>query len=148
MKEVDAANLLLDESSPEDRFTIKWGFLKLKLEIKPVSTRGMVKISKQVSHLKMVNDKQSVFIQELELSDGLIHVCRAIAISTRTRFPRIVARAISNLSLKNVRRLWEILIKQSDYNSFFFIMVSAKGMEILETTIPDRQKEETHSSVG
>ena len=146
MKEVDAANLLLDESSSEDRFTIKWGFLKLKLEIKPVSTRGMIKISKQVAHLKLVNTEQPMFIQELELSEGLTYVCRAIAISTRTRFPRIVARAISNLSLKNVRRLWETLMKQSDYNSFFFIMVSAKGMEKLKTEIPDRQKEEIPSS--
>lgn len=148
MKEVDAANLLLDESSQEDRFKIKWGFLKLKLEIKPVTTRGLIGISKEVAHLKLVNVEQPMFITELELAEGLTHVCKAIAISTRTRFPRIVARAISRLSLKNVKRLWEILMKQSDYNSFFFIMVSARGMEKLKTMIPERQKEETLSSAG
>jgi len=133
MKEVKAANLILGLSGQGEKFQIKWHGLKVNLQIRPITVKGMIKISREVAYLKDLDTEEAVFKTQMEHAASLSHICKAIAIATGTRFTRLVARMIAGLELKHVQTLWAIVIGQSDPNSFFFIMVSGKGMNQMKT---------------
>lgn len=133
MKEVEAANIVLGLSGEGDRFVIKWHGLKLKLKIKALSTRTLILISREIAQIPEVTTEKDVFPTIIGNADSLRRVCRSIAYATGTRFVRLVTVAIEELPLKDIQALWKIVIKQSDPSSFFFIMVSAKGMNQLKT---------------
>lgn len=133
MKEVDAANIVLGSSGDGDKFVIKYHGLNLKLQIRALNTRTIILISREIAQVPEITADNDIFPTIVGNADSLKHICRAIAYSTGTRFVGLVTAAIEELELKHIQTLWKIVIKQSDPSSFFFIMVSAKGMNQLKT---------------
>jgi len=126
MKEV--ADILLGQDAKGDRFRIKWHGITIRLSIKPISTRVLIKISKELSHVKDIDPSKDFLPEQMANAESLVYICRAIAHATQTRYPRIVTQAIYELPLKDIQALWKIVIKQCDPTSFFFIIVSTKGV--------------------
>lgn len=150
MKDAEAANVILGEAGEGDKFTLKYGIFKLRLSIKPVTARDMIRISREVCKISAEIDmNDAMFPQMAEQAGGLKYVCRSIAIATGTPYVRLVSRAISRLSLKDIFKLWNIVVKQSDPSSFFFIMVSARGMNKMKKMSPEPEKQgEAKQSLG
>ena len=148
MKEVDSGNLLLGLTGPGERFRVTWMGVRLHLQIRPVTVKGMIRISREIAHLGEIDESNTVFTTQMIHAGGLYYICRAIAIATGTRFVSLIARAMMGLELRHIQTLWSIVIKQSDPSSFFFIMVSAKGMNKLKTNQPEQQEVQTLSSEG
>ena len=149
MKEAEAANVILGEAGSGDKFSLKYGILKFRLSIRPVTARDMIRISREVSQITgELNTTDAIFPQMLEQAEGLNYICRSIAIATGTPFVGLVSRAISKLSVTNILRLWNIVVKQSDPSSFFFIIISARGLNKMKkiTNEPERPGEEKQSS--
>ena len=142
MKEADAANIILGEAGAGDGFTIKWGILRLKYQIRPITARSLIKISREVCRIKDIDLETAMFPGLMNGAGDMKFVCRSIAIATGTRFPRFVARAISDLPSKDILALWNILVKQSDPSSFFFIIMSARGMNKMKPMNPQVKPEE------
>jgi len=143
MKEAEAANLILGEAGEGDKFTLKYGLLKFRLSIRPLTARGVIRVSREVCRIDGEFDMEAtMFPQMTTQAEGIRYVCRSIAIATGTRFVRIVTRAISDLPLKDIFTLWNIVVKQSDPSSFFFIIISAKGMNMMKKITPKQEKQE------
>jgi hypothetical protein len=146
MKEVEAANVILEQSGEGDKFKIRYGALRLNLSIRPVTVRGLIKISREVAQIGEIDPEMSSFQAQMTNAHSLKYICNAIAVATGSRFTKIISRAISKLELKHIQTLWAIVIKQSDPSSFFFIMVSAKGMNQMKKQ-QQKQKAAKQSSV-
>lgn len=145
--EVQAANIILGLSGVSDRFTIRWCGLRFRMKIRPISVRGVIQISRELAKLKDVDFDANMFPEAMAKAENLKHICRAIAIATGTRFPGIIARMLTNIDLKDLRTLWDAVEKQTDPKHFFFIMVSAKGLNQLKTTKTITQKPEPSGEV-
>lgn len=152
MKEAEAANVILGEAGEGDKFNLKYGIFKFRLSIRPVTARDMIRISREVSQIGgEIDMNEAIFPQAIEQASGLKYVCRSIAIATGTPYVKIVSKAISKLQLSDILKLWNIVVKQSDPSSFFFIMISAKGMNKLKkitATEPEKQGAEKQSLGG
>ena len=61
-------------------------------------------------------------------AENLDHICMAISYATNARFKKFASSVIASLPIEDVKKLWQVVLKQSDPSSFFFIMISAKGM--------------------
>lgn len=132
-EKVSAANVLLGIAGHADRFTLKYGWLTFHLKIKPLTVRQLIKISKEISNINdTYKDKDSFFQALMEYAPDSRYICRAIAISTGTPFIRIVSHAVSKLKLKDVKTLFNIVIKQSDAEVFFYTMALAKKMNVMK----------------
>jgi len=147
MKDVDAASIILGEAGKGDQFSIRWGWLRLKLSIKPVTTRTLIQISKEVAHVPEIDPEAEMLPEMLRAAPSLNYVCKAITHATGTRHKRIVFRAIKGLPLKDIAKLWQMILNQSDPSSFFFIMISTRGQNKTKTTkAQEKQKEGKRSS--
>ena len=125
-----SAAVILGKLGEGDKFVISfWGF-KFNLEIKTLSVRNIVQISSEVSKMAQVNPDSGVFQAIMENALNLPYVCKCIAICTGSRIP-FLSRIIMSLPLKDVKVLWDLIVKNSDPEAFFFIMASAKGMDKL-----------------
>lgn len=133
MKEVEAADIILGLSGDGDKFRLKWHGLTFKLQIRALSTRTLIRVSREVAQIPELTPETGMFPAIEVNAKSLDRICRSIAITTGTRFVRLVAVAIKELPLKDVQTLWKIVLKQSDPTSFFFIMASARGMNKLKT---------------
>jgi len=152
MKEAEAANVILGEAGEGDKFILRYGIFKFRLSVRPVTARDMIRISREVCHINaQIDMNEAMFPQLAEQAGGLKYVCNSIAIATGTKYVKLVSRAISRLSLGDIFKLWNIVVKQSDPSSFFFIMISAKGlnkMKKMTTPEPEKQEEAKQSSGG
>jgi len=151
MKEAEAANVILGEAGEGDKFILRYGIFKFRLSVRPVTARDMIRISREVCHINaQIDMNEAMFPQLAEQAGGLKYVCNSIAIATGTKYVKLVSRAISRLSLGDIFKLWNIVVKQSDPSSFFFIMISAKGLNKLKKmeTEPEKQEEAKQSSGG
>ena len=127
------ANILLGLNDTADRFTLKWGWFTFRLKIKPISTRQLIKISKEICQIRDFEDEDMTYFQALmEHAKDAKYISRAIAIATGTKLVRIVARAISKLPNEDQNKLFQIVIKNSDAEIFFYTMTLAKKMNILK----------------
>lgn len=122
------SNILLGEPGPEDRFMIRYGWFRFHLSIKPLSARQMIRISGEWSRIKDIDKNKDMFPALMENVSDLKYIARVIAISTGTKFPKLVTRAILKLKLKDIQRLFAIVQKQCDSEVFFYIIISAKGI--------------------
>lgn len=147
MKEVEAANVILGRSGAGDKFKIRFGVLRLNLSIPPVTVRGLIKISREISQIAEIDPELSSFQAQIQNAHSLKYICNAIAIATGSRFTGIISRAVSKLEIKHIQTLWSIVLKQSDPSSFFFIMVSAKGLNQMKIQ-QQKQKAAKPSSVA
>lgn len=126
--ERQASEILLGRSGRGDRFSIRWHGIKLRLEIKAITALQMIKISRELTGIENIDQVGTPFSEHLRTSNNLIPICRAIAIATGTRFVNIVSRAILGLPNEDICKLWKMVIKWGDPDSFFFIMVSSGKM--------------------
>jgi hypothetical protein len=128
-----AANIILGQDGTGDRFILKYGWFKFRLSIKPISTRRLIKISREICQIRDFEDENISYFQALmQHAKDAEYISRAIAIATGTPFVRIVARAISRLPNKDQNTLFKIVIKNSDSEVFFYTMALARKMNILK----------------
>jgi hypothetical protein len=139
MKEVDAANIILGEAGDGEQFKLRWGWLRFRLSIKPVSTKTLIRISREVAEIPEIDPSGDAFQEMCRNAAYLKQISRAIAFAANTPFIRIVAEAIRGLPLKHLKTLWATVIQQSDPSSFFFIMISARGVNKLKKMEPDER---------
>ena len=125
--QLQTANIILGLSGPGDRFTLKWGWFKFRLKIKPITARQLIAISKEVSKIKSIDESKDMFPALMEGSPDLVYISNAIAIATGTKWKKIVSRAVLKLDLKDIHTLFNIVHKQSDPSPFFFTIILAKG---------------------
>jgi hypothetical protein len=131
--EKQAANILLGRSGEADRFDLKWGFITFHLQIKPLTARQVIDISGELSSIGDYDSDMEMFPVLMQNSNDLTAISMAIAIATGTKHKRAVAKAIRNLPLEDIKRLFQIVYKQTDPTPFFFITVLAKGrMNLME----------------
>lgn len=127
------ANIILGLSGPGDGFTLKWGWFRFHLKIKPISTKDNIRIGAELCQIREFEDENISYFQALmEHAKDAEFINRAIAIATGTPFVRIVSHAISKLPNKDQNTLFKIVIKNSDAEVFFYTMALAKKMNILK----------------
>lgn len=122
-----SANIVLGITGPGDRFILRYGIFKFRLKIKPLSAKQLIEISKEVSKISKLDETKEVFPGLMDNISDARHLSRIIAISTGTRWRRIVTRAILKLPLNDIKTLFKIVHKQSDPEPFFFTIILAKG---------------------
>lgn len=122
------SNILIGAAGPEDRFTIRYGWFRFRLSIKPISARQMIRISGEWSKIKDIDKSKDMFPALMENITDIKLIAKVIAISTGTKFPGLITRAILNLPLKDIQKLFAIVRKQCDPEVFFYTIISAKGI--------------------
>jgi hypothetical protein len=133
--EEQLSRVMQRKASPEDTFEIKYLGFKLKLEIKPLSAKTLIEIGEHLSKCSEIKDEQQTMFHALtENASDLKFIVKCITISVGGGW--FIRRAIMNLDLSDIETIWNIVIKNSNAERFFFIMASAKRMNIL------RKKEE------
>jgi hypothetical protein len=123
----ESSNIILGLAGQSDCFTLRYGWFKFTLKIKPLSAKQLIEISREVSKLKSIDEEQEMFPALMENASDTLHIARVITIATGTHFRYIVTRAIMKLPLQDLKTLFTIVHKQSDPTPFFFITVLAKG---------------------
>jgi hypothetical protein len=126
--ERQVSNILLGIAGPQDRFTLKFGWFKFRLSIKPITARQLIDISGEIAQIKDINQEQEMFPALMDGISDIRYIAKTIAIATGTRYRSIVTRAVLKLPLKDIQTLFAIVKKQCDSERFFFITISAKGM--------------------
>ena len=129
-------NILLGLTGPSDSFILKYGLFTFRLKIKPLTLRQLIAISKELSHIKSIDENKKVFPTLMENISDAQFIAIAIAIATGTRFKRIVSRAISRLDLKDIQTLFSIVVKQSDPSPFFLTCLQAGRMNLMKEQEP------------
>ncbi len=126
------SNILLGVAGSEDRFTLRYGWLRFRLKIKPITAGQLIAISSEVAQIKDIDKEQEMFPALMTGSPDLIYISNIIAIATGTRWRRIVARAVLKLPLKDIQTLFAIVIKQSDPSPFFLTCLQIGKLNILK----------------
>jgi hypothetical protein len=125
--ESQAANIILGQTGPADRFKLKYGWFTFNLRIKPITARQIIEISGEVAKIRDIDAEKELFPALVEGAFDIRYIAKVITIATGTRFRKIVTRAILKLPLKDIQTLFGIVRKQSDAEVFFYIIISAKG---------------------
>jgi hypothetical protein len=126
--EKEISNIILGQAGAQDRFTLKYGWFRFYLKIKPITAKQLISISGELGQIKAIDQNKELFPEMLERTSDLKYIANSIAIATGTKFRRIVARGILSLDLKDILTLFKIVKKQSDAEVFFYILISMKGM--------------------
>ena len=126
--EREVSNILLGQTEHADHFRLKWGWFTFYLKIKPITAKQMIQISGEWSQIKNIDQMKEMFPALMEGIIDIKYISKVIAISTGTKFVRVVSHAILKLPLKDIQTLFAIVKKQCDAERFFFIIISAKGM--------------------
>ena len=128
-KQNHAANIILGEAGNGDGFKLRYGIFRFRLKIKPVSAKALIQISRELSRIQGdINSEEQMFPEMMNHAENLDHICMAISYATNARFKKFASSVIASLPIEDVKKLWQVVLKQSDPSSFFFIMISAKGM--------------------
>jgi hypothetical protein len=126
--EREISNIILGVNGTQDRFTLKFGWFKFRLSIKPITARQLIDISGEVAQIRDINQDQELFPALMDSITDIRYIARVVAIATGTRYRKIVTRAVLKLPLKDIQTLFAIVKKQCDAERFFFTIVSAKGL--------------------
>jgi hypothetical protein len=138
--QADAANVILGLSGPSDRFTLRYGWLRFYLKIKPLTTKQLIEISRELSKVKEIDRNKTSFSALMDGIEDTWYIARSIAIATGTKHRRIVTKAIMKLDLKDVQTLFKLVHKHSDPSPYFFFTILAKGrMNLLINQKQDEQ---------
>ena len=130
--EKKVSNVLLGIADSEDRFTLKYGWFRFRLKIKPITAKQLIAISSEVAQIKEIDQEQEMFSALMANSHDLIHISNIIAIATGTKWRRVVAHAILKLDLKDINTLFNIVLKQSDPSPFFLTFLQIGKLNILK----------------
>lgn len=149
----DAAKVLLNEGH---YFYIPFIFrTRLRLTIKPLLPMTIVRVSQQVNRLKQILPIYGTTLQGM-LSVGTNYriFARIVAIAViNNRMPgRLLTGLLTSVILwkvktpAEIKALVDLAFMQTDPEVFFYIMVSAKWMNYLESkTNPESKEVATHS---
>lgn len=131
--EKELSNVILGESGEADRFKLKiWG-ITFKMQIRLLTARQLIQIGGEVSKLREIEDPENTMFQVVMQNSGdLKAICKVITIATGTYFQSIIYRAIMRLPLVDIQTLFDIIIKQSDAERFFFIISAGRRLNILK----------------
>lgn len=128
------SNIILGTAGPCERFTLKYGLFRFRLQIRPLTARQVIEISAASSRLGDLDIDNGLFPGLLKGGPGLKDIADIIAIATNTRYRGIVSRGILKLNLKDILTLFKVVIRQSDPEQFFFIMALTKGTNKLKSS--------------
>jgi hypothetical protein len=131
--EEQVSNVILGIAGKSDRFVLKYGWFKFRLKIKPLTAEMMIRMSGEISKIKTIDKDQDVFAALMAGVPDLKHISKVIAISTGTRFIRLISRAVLKLPLSDIQTLFDIVRKQSDPAPFFFIIAKTGRLNLLKT---------------
>jgi hypothetical protein len=109
--ERQVSNILLGIAGPQDRFTLKFGWFKFRLSIKPITARQLIDISGEIAQIKDINQEQEMFPALMDGISDIRYIAKTIAIATGTRYRSIVTRAVLKLPLKDIQTLFAIVKK-------------------------------------
>ncbi len=137
--EKEVSNVILGIAGRADRFTLKYGWFRFYLSIRPLTARQMILIGGELSHIRTIEKNREMFPALIEGIPDIKYIARSIAIATGTRHRKIVTRAILDLSLEDIETLYAIVQKQCDMERFFFIMASTKGMNLFRNKTLEEQ---------
>ncbi len=126
------SNVLLGIADSEDRFTLKHGWFRFRLKIKPISAKQLIAISSEVAQVRNVEQEQDMFPALMNGVADVRYIARVVAIATGTRYRKIVTRAILKLPLKDIQTLFAIVLKQSDPSPFFLTCLQIGKLNILK----------------
>jgi hypothetical protein len=131
--EDEVKNVILGLAGEKDQFTIKYLGINWKLAIKPLSAKQLIQIGGEICKLTDIEDETETMFQALmKHANGLRFICRSIAIATGSRFQKIVTNAIMDLQLEDIQTLFSLVIKQSSAEHFFFIVASARSLNLMK----------------
>ena len=130
------SNILLGKGEASDKFTLNYGILKFHLQIKPLTVKQLIAISSELSQVNEIKADTDMFPGLMASVSDARHICKSIAIATGTRFTKIVTRAVSKLSLKDIHTLFSIVVKQSDPSPFFLTCLQIGKIDILKKQEP------------
>ena len=136
--EQQVSNIILGISGPQDRFTLKYGWFRFRLKIKPITARQLIDISGEIAQIKDIDKEQEMFPALMSGIIDIQYIAQVVAIATGTRYKWLVTRAVLKLPLKDIQTLFAIVKKQCDAERFFFIIISAKGM--IRTIVKQEQQ--------
>lgn len=126
------SNLVLGKANESEKFILTFLGFSVKLGIKPLSLRKLIKISEHISKIGDIKDNdQTTFHVLMEDSKNLKHICCAITIAIDFPIKLFVYNALIRLPLKDIKILFDILIKQSDPTFFLNILASARNLDVL-----------------
>lgn len=128
-----AADIILGNPGKGDGFTIRYGWFRFHLVIRPLTARQVIEISREVCNIPSVSTDNGLFPEELAQAESLEYICRSIAIATGTKWQDTVTKAISKLPLNEIATLWGLVIKASDPKVFFSLLLLTKGMNKITT---------------
>lgn len=132
MKEEKAADLLLGEGSTN--FTVRCLGVKILIKIKLITTRRLIRIAREMSHVAIIDPTGEVFVTELENAKSLRYIAKSIAISTGIWPLWPLVLILERLPLASLLTLWKTVVVNSDPDSFFFIMALSQAMRKMKTT--------------
>ncbi len=134
----EISNIILGVAGPQDRFTLKYGWLRFYLKIKPITARQLIDISGELSQIREIEKDKEMFPALMSGVSDIRYIAKAITIATGTKFKWIVYRAILKLPLKDIQTLFAIVRKQCDAEVFFYTIISARGM--IRTVVKQEQQ--------
>lgn len=130
--ESQAADLILGKEVEGEKFSIKFLGITLKFQIRPLTTRQLIRVSKYLSQITEIDQDKEMFPEMIKRSGELKHVCKAIAIATGSKIPFLNKIIEKQADIEDLFALINIIRKQSNPERFFFILMLARGMNQLK----------------
>jgi len=126
------AKVVFGKAVDGDRFWIKYFGIKIPLSIKPLSPNKLIAMSAYLSRIGDIKDEgQSQFHAVIENAFDLKYICKAIVIATGFPIKWIAYKAITNVSLEDVEKMFTIIQKNTDPSFFLNIMGSARRLNLM-----------------
>jgi hypothetical protein len=133
MVQEEISRVILGIPGKADRFTLRWGWLRFRLAIRPLTTRMLIRISGELSNVRAVDENREMFPLFIENVRDIRYFVNSIAIATGSPYQRIIRSAIRKLPLADIQQLFAIVQRQCDMERFFFICISAKGLQVTKS---------------
>lgn len=133
MVQEEISRVILGLPGKADRFTLRWGWLRFRLAIRPLTTRMLIRISGELSNVRPIDESKGMFPLFLENAPDLRYFVSSIAIATGSPYQRIIRSAIRKLPLQDIQTLFAIVQRQCDMERFFFLCISAKGLQVTKS---------------
>lgn len=130
--EAQAADLILGKETEGEKFSIKLLGFTLKFQIRPLTTRQFIEISKHLSKIVGIDQDKEMFPEMVKRSGDLKHICKAVAIATGSEMPFLSRIIESQADIEDLYSLMNIIRKQSNPERFFFILMLSRGMNQLQ----------------
>lgn len=126
----EISRVILGIPGRADRFTLQWGLLRIRCAIRPLTTRMLIRISGELSNVRQIDESKEMFPLFIENTKDINYFVNSIAIATGSSFQWIIRAAIRKLPLSDIQKLFSIVQRQSDMERFFFLCISARGLNL------------------